>query len=145
MVQPATKTTNHRPDGSFAPGNKAQPTTRLKRAPRSLLLECTSEEQVRRLITDAFKRAEDGDPIWSTWLLNRVVPPLRPTAPRIEFELNVENPVQAARDILAATADGKLSTDQSKDLLSSLASLSQIIEVEELKAQVEELKQIMGE
>ena len=143
MGKSAVVSKDHTPNGKFAPGNSAAPTSRLKKAPRSLLLECTSEEQVRRLIQNAFNAAENGDAVWSAWLLNRVVPPLRSTAPRFEFDLDTDDPVQAAKDILAATADGRLSTDQSKDLLSSLASLNELIEINDLKSQIEDLRDLL--
>lgn len=144
MPTAAELSPHHTPKGKFAPGNKAAPTTRMRRAPRSLILECTSEDQIRKLVTNAFTLAEKGDPVWATWLLNRIVPPLRPTAPRIEFDLNTDDPAEAAQNILQATSEGLLSSDQAKDLISALASLNEIKQIQELSTEMAELKQLVA-
>jgi len=143
MQSPAEISQDHDARGKFAPGNKAAPTTRLKRTPRSLLLECTSEAQVRRLVTNAFKLAEEGDTLWSIWLLNRVVPPLRATSPRIEFDLDVDNPGQAAKDILAAVGQGAISSDMAKDLIVSLESLNSIVQMSAMQEQIDGITAIL--
>ena len=146
MANPAVSDQNRDSStGKFVPGNRAQLSHQLKRAPRSLLLECTTEDQVRDLIQTAFTKAETGDAIWAVWLLNRIVPPLRATSPRAEFDLNAEDPARAAKDILAAVGEGTISSDVAKDLISSIESLNNIVQISTMQEQIDEIRSILAQ
>ena len=88
--------------------------------------------------------AKAGSKVWQMWFANRLWHPAKPTAPKVEFDLDVTDTTAAATSIIAAVGTGELSSDQAKDLVQSLAALSQIQEVEGIKVEIEELKQMLG-
>ena len=76
-------------------------------------------------------------------ILERLVPPIKPAAEVISFDLDDTDLPSAAKSILRAVASGELPPDQGKSLIEGLSAVARVIEVAELQKAVEELRQQM--
>lgn len=126
--------------GRFAPGHSGNPGGRSgqTQAIRAKLAE--GAEAVTRKILAAAKK---GDMQACRLILERLVPPIKPTADVVSFELDDADLPSAARSIMRAVAGGQLAPDQGKSLIEGLGAVARVIEVAELQKAVEELRQQM--
>lgn len=89
--------------------------------------------------------AKKGDMQACRLILERLVPPVKPAAEPVQFELDDTDLPSAARSILRAIAAGDLAPDQGRHLIVALGAVAKVIEVEELEKAVEELRQRIEE
>ncbi|MCL9654724.1 DUF5681 domain-containing protein [Pseudomonas protegens] len=87
--------------------------------------------------------AKKGDMQACRLILERLVPPIKPTAETVRFELDDSDLPSAAKSILRAVAAGELPPDQGKALIEGLGAVARVIEVAELQKAVEELREKM--
>lgn len=128
--------------GTFAPGVSGNPGGRSgqTKALREKLAE--GADAVTRKVLAAAKK---GDMQACRLILERLVPPLKPVAEPVSFELDSQDLPSCARSILEAIAAGNLPPDQGKALIDSVVSMARVIEVAELEKQLAELKAILDE
>jgi len=127
--------------GRFAPGQSGNPGGRSgqTQALRAKLAE--GADAVTRKILSAAKK---GDMQACRLILERLVPPIKPTSEPVQFELDDTDLPSAARSIMRAVAAGQLAPDQGKSLIDGLGAVARVIEVAELQKAVEELRQQIG-
>ncbi|WP_238350049.1 DUF5681 domain-containing protein [Pseudomonas sp. SWRI111] len=127
--------------GRFAPGHSGNPGGRSgqTQAIRAKLAE--GAEAVTRKILAAAKK---GDMQACRLILERLVPPIKPTSEPVLFELDDTDLPSAARSIMRAVAGGHLAPDQGKSLIDGLGAVARVIEVAELQKAIEELRQQIG-
>lgn len=76
----------------------------------------------------------------SLWL-SRLEPPLRPTAQRVQFELDVDSPIAGqAKQIVQAVARGEVDPDTGKQLLDMLSALVGLRDIEHFLAELRKLR-----
>lgn len=128
--------------GQFLKGHSGNPGGRSSQtqAIRAKLAE--GAEAVTKKVLAA---ARKGDMQACRLILERLVPPVKPTAEPVQFELDDSDLPSAARSILRAIASGELPPDQGRHLITALGAVSRVIEVEELEKAVEELRQRIEE
>lgn len=78
-------------------------------------------------------------------ILERLVPPVKPTAEPVQFELDDTDLPSAAKSILRAIAGGAIPPDQGRHLIDGISAVAKVIEVAELERAVEELRQQVEE
>ena len=139
-TSPPEKAPDRVAGGRFAPGHSGNPGGRSgqTQAIRAKLAE--GAEAVTRKILAAAKK---GDMQACRLILERLVPPIKPTADVVSFELDDADLPSAARSIMRAVAGGQLAPDQGKSLIEGLGAVARVIEVAELQKAVEELRQQM--
>jgi len=127
--------------GRFAPGHSGNPGGRSgqTQAIRAKLAE--GAEAVTRKILAAAKK---GDMQACRLILERLVPPMKPTSEPVHFNLDDTDLPSAARSIMRAVAGGQLAPDQGKSLIDGLGAVARVIEVTELQKAIEELRQQIG-
>lgn len=127
--------------GRFAPGHSGNPGGRSgqTQAIRAKLAE--GAEAVTRKILAAAKK---GDMQACRLILERLVPPMKPTSEPVQFDLDDTDLPSAARSIMRAVAGGQLAPDQGKSLIDGLGAVARVIEVAELQKAIEELRQQIG-
>jgi hypothetical protein len=110
-----------------------------------MLREVVGQENIEKML-----RAGMDDAIanpagqWAFFFANKLVAPMAPQKQPVELPIAADdNPVTMAKVIMAETGKGAIPPDTASALLQSLAALNSMIEVEELKAQVEEMKQML--
>lgn len=128
--------------GRFAPGFSGNPGGRsgLTQALRDQLAE--GSQAVAKKVMAAAKK---GDMQACRLILERLVPPIKPTAEPVQFELDDTDLPSAAKSILKAIASGDLPPDQGRHLIEGLSAVARVIEVAELEKAVEELRQQVEE
>lgn len=126
--------------GQWVPGQSGNPGGRSgqTQAIRAKLAE--GAEAVTKKVMAAAKK---GDMQACRLILERLVPPIKPTAEVVRFELDDTDLPSAAKSILRAIATGELPPDQGKALIDGLGSVARVIEVAELQKAVEELREQM--
>ncbi|VVN47687.1 DUF5681 domain-containing protein [Pseudomonas fluorescens] len=127
--------------GRFAPGHSGNPGGRSgqTQAIRAKLAE--GAEAVTRKILAAAKK---GDMQACRLILERLVPPMKPTSEPVQFDLDDTDLPSAARSIMRAVANGQLAPDQGKSLIDGLGAVARVIEVTELQKAIDELRQQIG-
>ncbi|AZE37702.1 hypothetical protein C4K06_4687 [Pseudomonas chlororaphis subsp. aureofaciens] len=127
--------------GRFKPGNSGNPGGRSgqTQAIRAKLAE--GADAVTRKVLAAAKK---GDMQACRLILERLVPPIKPTSEPVQFELDDTDLPSAARSIMRAVAGGQLAPDQGKSLIDGLGAVARVIEVAELQKAIEELRQQIG-
>ena len=126
-------------NGQFPPGTSGNPKGRPKTEHAALRERLTTDaEDIIRTVID---KAKQGDLAAAKLVLDRILPPLRPTAAPVAVPLpNGTDPVSLAESFLAAAADGRISADTASQLLAATANLTRIIESQELKPRLEALE-----
>ena len=128
------KTGKWKPGQSGNPGGRSGQTQEL----RARLAE-GADAVTKKVLTAAKK----GDMQACRLILERLVPPIKPTAETVRFDLDDTDLPSAAKSILRAVAAGELAPDQGKALIEGLGAVARVIEVAELQKAVEELREQM--
>lgn len=97
-------------------------------------------DAIAKTVMDA---AKAGDMQACRLILERLVPALKPTSDPVRFELDDSDLPSAAKSIMRAVASGELAPDQGKSLIEALGAVARVIEVAELQAAVEQLREQM--
>jgi hypothetical protein len=135
------------PTGQLLKGHTAAPAgrPRKKRLPRSLIAEACSDEDMMEIlrlgVADA--KANPSGP-WGHFFASRLWHPPKAMAPPVEFDLDTTDPLAAAQDVLKAMSTGVLGTDQAKDVLAGLASVTEIVGVTEMRDEMSQLRELLG-
>ncbi|WP_256345643.1 DUF5681 domain-containing protein [Pseudomonas sp. PD9R] len=124
--------------GKFAPGYSGNPGGRSGQTQAIRAQLAAGADAVTRKVLAAAKK---GDMQACRLILERLVPPLKPTSEPVQFELDDTDLPSAAQSIMRAIAGGHLAPDQGKSLIEGLGAVARVIEVAELQKGIEELRQ----
>lgn len=128
--------------GRFRPGTSGNPGGRAGQTQELRAQLAEGAEAVAKKVLAAAKK---GDIQACRLVLERLVPPIKPTSEPVRFELDDTDLPATARSIMRAVAGGQLAPDQGKSLIDSLGAVARVIEVAELQKDIEELRrQIEG-
>lgn len=125
--------------GQFRAGYSGNPAGRPRSESAALRQKLAERgEDVLRVVLDA---ALEGDMAAARMILERLLPPLRPHSETVAIPIGAAaGPAGTAQAILSAAVAGSITPDTAVQLLSAAASLSRIIETEELKVRLEALE-----
>jgi hypothetical protein len=98
-------------------------------------------DQLDALVSKVYALAIEGDTAAIRILLDRLVPPLRSQAATVKLKLPDGSLTEQARALLKAATDGRLPADLAAELISSIAKVAGVDQVDELRRQVEALEQ----
>ena len=99
-------------------------------------------KDMEEIIQIQVEKAKQGDSQAARLLLERTIPPSKPTEQPTPMELPADCSMSdQARAILAAVASGEIAAGQASQMLQGLASAAKIIETEELAARIAALEQ----
>lgn len=126
--------------GKWKPGQSGNPGGRSGHTQELRARLAEGAEAVTRQVLTA---AKNGDMQACRLILERLVPPIKPRAETVRFELDDSDLPSAAKSILRAVAAGELPPDQGKALIEGLGAVARVIEVAELQKAVEELREQM--
>ena len=126
--------------GKFAPGHSGNPGGRSGQTQAIRAQLAAGADAVTRKVLAAAKK---GDMQACRLILERLVPPIKPTSEAVTFELDDTDLITTARSIMRAIAAGTLPTEQGKVLLDAVVGMSRVIEVAELEKQLAELRELM--
>jgi polyhydroxyalkanoate synthesis regulator phasin len=99
------------------------------------------KEELPAILQALLDAAKNGDTAAANLLLTRCCPTLKPVQEPVETPITGKTLTDKAKSILDLVCAGTLSTDDAKQLLSSLADVAKIQESDELTQRIEALEQ----
>jgi hypothetical protein len=128
----------------FRKGKSGNPKGRPKGIEdRRTALRALFEADAPKLIAKAIAKALEGDAAALRICLDRLVPPLKPRNDSVLLPgLEAGTLADQGRLVLAATARGDVSPDESALLLSALGSLAGIVRVDDLERRLTALENV---
>lgn len=157
MAKPADHDENKArrgPDGRFLPGHKPPRSPGRPPGPngvkaRAARLAGDRLEEMLGKAADVIDMAlDEGDSHVATWLIDRVRPPKLSDFLQVDIGSDLDTPVKleaAAREATEAAGRGDIAISEAKayiDLLTRYGAVQGYLEVERLKAQLEELRTV---
>lgn len=138
------KTKKALPTGTrgFKPGQSGNPKGRPKGAINkagmltSAAADVLTGDDYREIVLKMAELAKQGDAQAAKLLLPRWKSVVKP----VRFDMDVENPVQASKDVALAISRGEVPPDVGAMIISSLAGVANIENVQELKDQMAQLQ-----
>lgn len=88
----------------------------------------------------AVEHALNGDMTALKLCLERISPPVKPTADPVEFFLHGSTLAEKAESVLQAIADGQIDVDSGRKLIGAISDLGRIIEVDSILERLEKLE-----
>lgn len=127
--------------GQFAAGKSGNPAGR----PKGALGKATKWREVLephgdQLFKVAVKHALDGDMAALKLCLERISPPVKPSAAPVEFELTGSTLSEKAESVLEAIAGGVIDVENGRRLIGAISDLGKIIEVDSILERLEALE-----
>jgi len=128
----------------FKPGECANPAGRPRgsKNKKTILrqqIEQCGPELIALIRTAAF---DNQDMSAAAMLLARLEPPLRPSAQRVEFELDADAPIaDQAKQVVQAMARGELDPDTAKQIMDMLSAFVGLKDVETFLAELKRLRE----
>lgn len=132
--------------GRFQKGQSGNPAGRKPGTGRTDKLRAAIDDDLPGIVTAMVEAAKAGDTRAAKLLLDRTMPALKPTAQPVKVPgLRNKSLSEQGAIVFDAIGKGLLSAEQTLQLLSALASLSKIREVDELTLRIEQLEQRLRE
>lgn len=137
--EPAQQAENRTPRGTFAPGRSGNPKGRASSESKQLRAKLqTDGEAVLGVVLEA---AKGGDLAACKLVLDRLVPALRPTVAPVYVPLPEQAGIAGtARAFIEAAARGDLPADTAALMVTAVASLARITEIDELGKRLDALE-----
>lgn len=131
-----------KPDGTFAPGNKAGGKPRGARNRVTRAIEALLEGQHEALTQTAVDKALEGDMTALRLCLDRLCPPRKDGPVSIELPpvKSAADAVEASSALLAAVAAGDVTPDEAGRVMALLVSHKAIIEAGDFEARLAALE-----
>ena len=98
--------------------------------------------QFQELIRSILDRAMNGDMQAAAILVNRLVPPLKPTADPIRITLPESNHADMANAVLAAVSTGQIAPAEAKTIMELITATVALHQVEELSRRIGALEAV---
>lgn len=128
--------------GQFAPGKSGNPAGRPRS--ESAAVRARLQEHGPEVAAVVLAKALEGDMYAAKLILDRCSPPLKARAEPVQIDLPAGAGIVAqAQAVLAAAAAGQLPVDQAVALVGAVADLGRIIEIEQLAAELAELRALV--
>lgn len=127
------------PNGQFRPGQSGNPAGRPKSESAALRERLAKEGN--KIADTLIAAALGGDVSALKLVMDRIVPPLKPSAAPVELNLPASlTPKAIAETILRAAAAGEIPPDVAAQLVSAAGQFARIEELEELRQRMEALE-----
>lgn len=97
---------------------------------------------VPEIIGQLVEAAKGGDVQAARLLLERVLPPMKPTELAVPLALPDGSLTEQGRAVLAAVSNGDLAPEQAARLLSAIGALARVAEIDELTDRIEKLEEL---
>ncbi len=139
-------TTPKRPPNQWKPGQTGNPKGRPPGVSEITRLRASIAKHVPAILDQLVTAAQGGDVQAARLILERVLPPVKPTEQAVAIQLPDGGTLTAkATAVLSAAAAGDLAPGQAAQLIAALGTLAKISEVDELAARITALEVQRGE
>lgn len=131
-------------DGRFKPGQVGNPNGRPKGSKNkktlvAIALDAAAEDVTKAVIASA----KGGDMQAAKLVLERIQPPMRPQAEKVQFDLDPTAPLATqGQQVLAAVAAGELDPETGKLLVECLSAFAGLKQTDELALRIAQLEQM---
>ncbi len=132
--------------GRFKPGQSGNPAGKPPGAKHKATqaVQALLEGETEALTRKAVELALAGDTTALKLCLDRLAPPLKPCAPPLQMDGPLpETLTEAARAFVAAAARGQIPPDLAAQMVTALASVAKVEEMEQLKDRMEALERAL--
>lgn len=136
---PAIEAGNRTLKGRFAPGKSGNPGGRVARENKQLRekLQRDGGQVIDVVLAEALK----GDMAACRLILDRLVPALKPTAAPVSIDLPEQAGIAGtARAFIVAAASGAMPADIAAQMVTAVASLARIVEIDDLAKRLDALE-----
>ena len=146
MSEAAGKNLNHDDKGRFLPGHKAHRPVRKRRALKTILAEAVDTADLQAILANGVADAlENPTGQWAMLIATKLLPNPKPEMSPITLNLgDTKDSVEMARRVVEAVGRSEISPDAAQALLQSMAALNSMVETESLRAEIAELRAILG-
>lgn len=124
----------------FTKGQSGNPRGRPKGVVCQAKLRAVILKDIPGIIETLVDAAKAGDVQAAKVLMDRSLPALKPTADPVAFQPG-ETLADTGKAIMAAMSQGQMTADQGTALISALAGLARVVEVDELARRIDALEQ----
>lgn len=133
--------TKKRPPNQWQPGQTGNPNGRPPGQSAITRMRATLAGDVPEILAGLVLAAKAGDVQAARLILERVLPPVRPTEQAVELALPDGGTLTAqGRAVLSAVALGDLAPGQGAQLLAAIGSLARVIEIDDLSQRIDKLE-----
>ena len=126
--------------GRWKPGQSGNQNGRPPGTGHVAKLRASIAVHVPEIIWQLVTAAKDGDVQAARLLLERVLPPMKPTELAVPLALPDDSLTEQGRAVLAAVSSGDLAPEQAARLLSAIGALARVAEIDELTERIERLE-----
>ena len=127
---------NKKPGNLWKPGQTGNPKGRPPGRSQITLLRESIAEDVPEILAGLVTAAKAGDVQAARLVLERVLPPVKPTEQAIELELKGNTLTEQGRAVLGAVSAGALAPGQGSQLIAAIGALARVAEIDELSARI---------
>lgn len=125
----------------FIQGQSGNPSGRKRGSKnRTTLIREAIEKRGRKILDKILTAAESGDLDAAKWVLSRIIPPARESAPQ-PIEAITGTLVERGEAILRECLDGRMTAAECAALMGSLRQQAELVEATDLQQRVERLEQ----
>jgi len=124
----------------WKPGQSGNPRGRTPGTGEVAKLRASIAEHVPAIVKQLVDLAKGGDTAAARLLLERVIPPLKPSEQAALIAMPEGSLTDQGKSVLAALGAGALGPTQAAQLLTSLGAMAKLIETDELAARVAALE-----
>lgn len=142
------KNTGRKQDGTFLKGQSGNPAGKPKGTKHKatqaamVLLEGEAEALTRK----AIELALEGDVTALRLCLDRITPSLKSTAPLVKLDMTQPNSLAAtAKAYISAASNGEIPPDIAAQMVSAVASVARVEEMENVKERLEAIERAIKE
>jgi hypothetical protein len=132
--------TNKKPANLWQPGQTGNPKGRPPGISEITKLRKSLMTDAPEILAGLVTAAKAGDMQATRLILERVLPPLKPTEQAIGLELTGDTLTDQGRAVLSAVSAGALAPSQGSQLISAIGALVRVAEIDELERRLSALE-----
>lgn len=131
---------NKKPSNLWKPGQTGNPKGRPPGQSEIAKLRKLLMTDAPEILAGLVHAAKAGDVQAARLILERVLPPVKPTEQAIELEMTGETLTDQGRAVLSAVSAGLIAPGQGSQLVAAIGSLARVAEIDELTARITALE-----
>ena len=133
---------NKTPANLWKPGQSGNPAGRPPGQSVITRLRAQLEPDAPEILKSMVVAAKGGDVQAARLILERILPPLKPTEQAMELALLGDTLTDKGRAVLGAVSSGELSPGQGGQLITAIGTLARVAEIDDLERRIGELEKI---
>jgi len=131
---------NKKPSNLWQPGQTGNPKGRPPGISEITKLRKSLMTDAPEILAGLVTAAKAGDVQAARLILERVLPPVKPTEQTIELELTGVTLTDQGRAVLSAVSAGALAPSQGSQLIAAIGVLARVVEIDELERRLSTLE-----